>query len=120
MFVEVLAAMVVDGGRAGVGVSSGYLHFAERDSGIEGSHDERRSEHVGVDEAESGSLADGPHPPVGGAPVQRLAVVAHQDWPRSPFPEREIHGTRRAGDERNDGWIVALAEETGAGRSMAG
>ena len=47
--VEVLAASVVDGGGAWVGVTSGDLHVAQRHAGVERGHDERRAQHVRVD-----------------------------------------------------------------------
>src|ERR1017187_5597859 len=44
--VEVLAATVVDRGGSGGGVAGGELQVAERDAGVEGGHDERRSNGV--------------------------------------------------------------------------
>jgi hypothetical protein len=62
-------------------VAGGELHAAERGTGVEGGHDERRSEHVGVDAAEPGAAADRVDPTVGGAAVEALAVTASQDGP---------------------------------------
>ena len=52
--VEVLAAPVVDGCGAGVGVTGGDLDISQRDAGVEGGHDERGSQHVWVHGTESG------------------------------------------------------------------
>ncbi len=57
-------------------MAGGDLNVAERDAGVERGHDERCSEHVGMDVAESGSFADRTHPPVGGSPVETLAVAS--------------------------------------------
>jgi hypothetical protein len=46
--VEVLAAPVVDGCGAGVGVTSGDLDVSQRHAGVECGHDERGSQHVRV------------------------------------------------------------------------
>jgi hypothetical protein len=72
--VEVLAATVIDRGRARVGVAGGELYVSERDARVEGSHDERGSEHVGVDGTEPGALADRMDPSVRCAAVETLAV----------------------------------------------
>ena len=56
--VEVLASAVIDGRGARVGVAGGDLNIPERDTGVEGGHDERCSQHVRVHGAESGALAD--------------------------------------------------------------
>lgn len=72
--VEVLAAAVVDRGRAWVGVAGGELHVAQRYASIECGHDERSSEHVGVDVTETGPLADRLDPSVRGRKVEPLAV----------------------------------------------
>src|SRR4051794_25870270 len=72
--VEVGASAVIDGGGAGVGVAGGDLDVAERDAGIEGGHDERGAEHVGVDVSDAGLSGDGADPSVGGAPIEALTV----------------------------------------------
>lgn len=81
--VEVLAAAVVDRrGAAGRRVErrSGHRGAARW---RRGRHDGRGPEHVWVDGAESGSPADGADPPVGGAPVEPLSVLAAGSGPRS-------------------------------------
>jgi hypothetical protein len=59
MAVEVLAAAVVDRGRPRVGMASRELDIAQRNTGDEGGHDERSPDHVWMDSAELGALADG-------------------------------------------------------------
>jgi hypothetical protein len=99
--VEVLAAVVVDRGGSGVGVAGGELHVAQRDTGVEGGHDERRSEHAEVDAAEPGAAADRVDPTVGGAAVEALAVTASQDRPVVVFADVEVDGAGRSWDERD-------------------
>ena len=57
MLVEVLAAVVVDGGCPGIGVTGGDLDLPQRNSGIEGAHDERGPEHVRVNVTTPARLA---------------------------------------------------------------
>jgi len=109
--VEVLAAVVVDRGGSGVGVEGGELHVAERDTGVGGGHDERRSEHVGVDAAEPGAAADRVDPRVGGAAVEALAVTASLDRPVEVFADVEVDGAGRSRDERDRRRLVALADD---------
>ena len=56
MPVEALTGVVVDDRGAGVGMAGGDLYIAQRDSGLEGAHDERRTQHVRVHVADPGSL----------------------------------------------------------------
>jgi hypothetical protein len=55
------------------------LHFAQRDAGVEGGHDERGAQHVWMDVAEAGPFADRPHPPMSGAALPDPAL---DDIPR--------------------------------------
>jgi hypothetical protein len=64
-------------------VAGGDLNVPERDTGVEGGHDERRSQHVRVQGAEFGALADRTHPAVSSAPVVSSERRALQ-LPRSP------------------------------------
>ena len=73
-------------------MASGNLDVTERYARIEGGHDERRSEHVGIDRTEPGLLSDGPYSAVGGAPVESLAVLATQDGPFGALTYGEING----------------------------
>jgi hypothetical protein len=93
--IEVLASPVVHGGRSGVGVAGGHLDFSEWDAGVEGGHDERRSQHVGMYQTELCPLADRSHPAVRGAPIQALPVLAHQDGTVSAFPDGKVDGAGR-------------------------
>ena len=52
--VEVLSAPVVDRRGAWVGVAGGDLDVAQGDAGVEGGHDERCAEHVGMYVANAG------------------------------------------------------------------
>ncbi|MDQ6837143.1 MAG: hypothetical protein M3137_02045 [Actinomycetota bacterium] len=90
MPVETLAAVVVHGGRSRIGMAGGDLHFSQRDSGLEGAHDERRAQHVRVHVADPGSLGGRTDPPVGGTPVKSTAVVAEQDRPSGTFPDCQV------------------------------
>ena len=111
MAVEVLASAVVDRGRAGVGVAGGELHVTQRHTGIERGHDERSSEHVGVDVTETGALADRFHPSMRSSPIETLSIVTDQDRALTPIADREVHGARRAWHERDDGRLATLAED---------
>lgn len=61
--------------------------------------------------AQPGSTADTADPPVGRAPVERLAVPADKDRPARPLPDREVEGACRAGDEGDDGGFVPLPDD---------
>jgi hypothetical protein len=108
--VEVLAAVVVDRGCA-IGVSSGELHVAQRDTGIDRGHDERGAKHVQMHISEPGSLADRSHPPMRSAPIESLSVPSQRDRTLVAFRDREVDGARRARHER-DGGLVALADDS--------
>jgi len=110
MAVEVLAAPVVDRGRSGVGVASGDLHVAQGDAGVEGGHDERRSQHVRVHCPQAGALADRADPAVGGTPIEPLSIAAAQDWSLATFADCQVDRASRTGDQRDRGRLVALAE----------
>ena len=84
--------VVVDGGRARIGVSCCELDVAQWHPGIECGHDERTAQHVRVNVAETGTLADRLHPPMGGAAVEALAVGADQDRSLTPLADGEIDG----------------------------
>ena len=109
--VEILASPVVDRGGSGVGVSCGELHVAQRDTGIEGGHDERRAEHVRVHRPDAGLLADRSDPTVGGASVEALTVRAGQDRAVVAFTDGEVDGAGGARHERNGRWFVAVADD---------
>ncbi len=61
--------------------------------------------------AEAGAPANCADPPVGGAPVEALAVTAPQDRPSVAFTDRQVEGPGGSGDERNGGRLVALAHD---------
>jgi hypothetical protein len=109
--VEFLAPPVVDGRGAGIGVTSSDLDVSQRDAGVEGRHDERCSQHVRMDSAEPGTPADRADPPVGGSPVEALAVTASQDRPVVAFTDGHVDRPGGAGDERDGGGLVALAHD---------
>jgi hypothetical protein len=81
MAIEVLASAVVDRSGPRIRVPGGDLDITEGNAGIECGHDERRSEHMGVDSTEPCLLADGAHPAVGGSPIQSRSVLPTQDAP---------------------------------------
>ena len=70
----------------------------------------RTSEHVWVHVSEAGSFADRLHPPVGGAAVEALTIVADQDRSLTPFTDRKVDGSSGAWHERDHCRLVALAE----------
>ena len=84
---QAVAAVVVDSGRSRVGMAGGDLHFAPRDSRLESTHDERRTQHVGVHVAETGSFGDRADPRVGRAPVKPVPSWRSRIGPavRSPI-----------------------------------
>jgi len=79
MAVEVLPPVVVDGRRPWIGVAGSDLDVPERDSGIQGRHDERCPEHVGIDDAEPSLLADRADPAMGRAPIQAHPIPTTED-----------------------------------------
>jgi hypothetical protein len=58
-----------------------------------------------------GSLADGAHPAVGGAPVKALTVMAQQDGTISPFTDSEVDCSGGTRHQRNEGGLVSLADD---------
>jgi hypothetical protein len=56
-------------------------------------------------------FADRADPPVSGAPIQALAVLAAQDRSFVPFTDNQIDRPRRAGHDRDRGRLVAFAED---------
>jgi hypothetical protein len=109
--VEVLAAPVVDSRGSGVGVSGGDLDVSQRDPGVQGGHDERGSQHVRVHGPEPRALADRADPPVGGSPVEALAVTAPQDRSVVAFTDCEVDRACCPGYEGHGGGLVALAHD---------
>ena len=98
MAVGVLPSAVIDGGGPRIGVPCGDLDVTQRYPGIESRHDEGGAEHVGMDDAEAGPLADGANPAVCRPPVESLAVVAVQDRPFGPLSKGEIDGPGHSRD----------------------
>ena len=96
MAVEVLAASVVDGGGAWVGVTGGELDVAQWDAGVECGHDERGAKHVWVNLAESGSFADRSHPAMRCSPIETLTVRRRRIGPswRSPIARSIVRAVR--------------------------
>ncbi len=109
--VEVLTAPVIHRGGARISMPGSHLHLSERHSCIESSHDERRSQHVRMHQPEPCPFADGADPPVGRAPIEALAVMANQNRALSSFPDGEVDRTGGAGNERDEGRFVALAND---------
>ena len=63
-----------------------------------------------MDPLQPGLLADRPHPPISGARVETVAVVAQQDRSLYPFADRQIQRSGSARDERDPGGPVAFAD----------
>jgi len=70
-----------------------------------------KPEHVRVHSSEPRSFPDRSDPPVCGAPVQTLPILASQDRPFVPFADGEVDCPRGAGHERDSGGLVALSED---------
>ena len=90
-------------------MTGGELDVTEGHSGVEGGHDEGRSEHVRVDVAEPGPPSDGADPPVGGAPVQALARGTAQDRSFRPLTHGQVDhpcGSGNVGDHRGLGALA--------------
>jgi hypothetical protein len=64
-----------------------------------------------VDGADASPLGHGAHPPVGGAPVEAVAVMARQDGARRPLAGGQVDGPGRPRYHGNDGRLVALADD---------
>jgi hypothetical protein len=64
-----------------------------------------------MDRAESGLLADGVDPAVGGPPVEPLAVASLQDRSFVALADREVDSAGGPRDKGDDGGLVALAED---------
>jgi len=101
--VEIFAAPVVDRGRAWVGVTCSELDIAERDTGVE---------HVRMNGSDTGPPADGSDPSVGGATFESLSVAAEQDWSAGSFSDCEIEGAAGAGNDGDDGGLVAFPDDS--------
>jgi hypothetical protein len=61
--------------------------------------------------AEPGTLTDRPDPPVGGSPVESVTVAVPQDRSLVALTDGQVDRPSRAGDERDRGWLVALAQD---------
>ena len=109
--VEVLPGPVVDRGGPGVGVASGDLNIAQWDAGVEGGHDERRSEHVRMHVVEPGLLADRVNPALRGAGVKATAAGASQERAFAAFANRQVEDAAGPGDQRDGRRLVAFADD---------
>ncbi len=89
-------------------MASGDLDVAQRDSRIEGRHDECGPEHVGVDDPEPGPLADRADPPVSGPAVEALTVLPPQDGSLGAFPDHEVEGPGRLGTNGTTAGLLPL------------
>jgi hypothetical protein len=109
--VVVLPSSVVDRRGARIGMTGGDLDVSQRDTSVEGGHDERGSQHVGVDAVESGSVADRTDPAVGGTSVGSAAIGTEADWAVGPFPDGEVQNAGSSGNQWDTGALVALADD---------
>jgi hypothetical protein len=108
---EVLGATVVDRGRSRIGVAGGELHVPERDARVEGGHDERCSEHVGVYDAERGALAYRTDPAMRVSAIETLDVTTLQDRPFESLADDQVDRARCSRHERDGRGLVALADD---------
>lgn len=95
--VEVLAAVVVDGGCSGVGVASGNMYLPQRHAGVELAHDEPGPQHVRVYRSQPCPLADRADPAVRSSPVKAFPVPAEKV--RSPIVRSIVRAVLGTGDE---------------------
>ena len=109
--VEVLAATVVDRGGSRVGVAGGELHVAERDAGVEGGHDERRSKHVRVHDGEPGAVTDRTDPAMRGAAIKTLPVTTLQDRSLAALADGQVDRSGRPRDEWDRRGLVSFADD---------
>ena len=95
MPVEVLAGSVVAHRCSRVGVAGGDLDVAEGYSGVERGHDERGSQHVGMDAVEACLVTDRADP-IGRRCGCRGGVISGpQDRSGGVFTEGEVEGAVR-------------------------
>ena len=111
MAIEIRPASVVDRRGPRVLVAGGELDVPERDTGVEGRHNEGGAQHVWMDDPETRSLADGANPAVCRTTVQAAAVPPAQDRTFASLANGEVDGSSRAGEERDDRRLVALADD---------
>jgi len=110
MPVEGHPGAVVAHGGAGVGVAGRFLDVAERDTGVEGSGDERVPQGVGSDPFGDACLAgDAPHDAGRGVPVESPAVGVAEEGTFVSFADSEVDGAGGAGRERDGDHLAALA-----------
>src|SRR5688500_15367693 len=60
---------------------------------------------------EPSTVPDRADPPVGGPPVEALAVTAPKDRPLVAFTDRQVDRSSGPGHERHGGGLVALAHD---------
>jgi len=106
-----LPTPVIDRGGPWVGVAGGDLNVAQWDAGVEGGHDERRTEHVRMHVVEAGPFADQADPAVRGAGVEASAVAASQDRAFATLADRQVEGAAGSGDERDGRRLVPFADD---------
>ena len=75
-------------------MAGGDLDITQGHPRVERCHDEGGAQHVGVDDAEAGPLADGADPAVCRPPVESLAVVAMQDRALTSLAQGEVDRVR--------------------------
>ena len=109
--IEVLSSSIVDRGCARVSMTGSELHVTQRDTGVEGGHDERSTKHVRVDVSEACSFADRSDPAVRGASIESGTVTSNQDWSVTAFADGQVNGPGGSRDERDYGRFVALADD---------
>jgi hypothetical protein len=84
-------------------VGGGDLDVAQGNARVEGGHDESGTEHVRMNVAQAGSLADGPGPAVGGSLVESLTVPAARNRALVTFANSEIDCACGPRHERDGG-----------------
>lgn len=111
MPVEVLAGSVVAHGGTRVGVTSGDLHVAQADAGVEHGGHERVAQHVGVhprhpDPRDVGQVLE---PTSGGVSVHSPTLGVAQEWPAGALIDGPVDGSGDCGWQRDEHDLAALA-----------
>jgi hypothetical protein len=109
--VQRLAATVIPHRGTWVGVTGGFLHVAQRHTGVEGGGDEGVAQRVRPDWfADPGPASDPAHDPPGGVPIEPFAVGAEEDRTVHTFADCQVDSTGDAWRERHRHQLAALAQ----------
>jgi hypothetical protein len=109
--VQRLAATVIAHRRPRVGVTGGFLHVAQRDTGVQSGGDEGVTQRVRSDPlADPSTASDTAHDPPGSVPIEPVASGSEEDRTFHPFPDRQVDSPGNAWSERHRHQLAALAQ----------